>query len=309
MGTSTCRLILCGDDFGLAPAVNAAIIQAHQQGLLTCASLMASGPAWQSAVSLARSCPELCLGVHLTLIQGQAVLPPRQIPQLVDSQGRFPHNPVAAGLTYYFSRRLQDQIAAELAAQIERLFAAGLRPWFLNGHLNIHLHPAIWPVVRHLAQQYDIPAVRLARENLRVTLSLNPRRRVVKTVHAVIFAWLSRRAAATLGSLRANDHVFGLLNDGAMDEKFLLGLLPRLAPGVTEIYCHPAIAGARPPWPPHYRPEAELAALTSPLVAEQIQSLGYRLISFKDLAENKDEPLVGWQKGVYNHSDESLATR
>lgn len=290
MGTPTCRLILTGDDFGLAPAVNAAIIQAHQQGLLTCASLMAGAPAWQAAVSLAQTCPELCLGVHLTLIQGQAVLPPRHIPHLVDRQGRFPHNPVAAGLHYYFSRRLQQQIAAELAAQIERLLAAGLRLWFLNGHLNIHLHPAIWPVVRHLARQYDIPAVRLARENLKVTLSLDPRRRVSKTLHALIFAWLSRQAAASLGPLRANDHVFGLLNDGAMDEKFLLGLLPRLAPGVTEIYCHPAVAaaGARPPWPAQYRPEAELAALTSPAVAARLQSLGHELISFRDLAENRE---------------------
>ena len=113
------------------------------------------------------------------------------------------------------------------------MLTAGLHPRFLNGHLNIHLHPAVWPLVPRLAATYDIPAVRLARENLRLTLSLNSQRPAYKTAHALIFAWLSRRAAKTAGTLKMNDHLFGLLNDGAMDEAFLLGLLPRLAPGVT----------------------------------------------------------------------------
>ena len=164
------------------------------------------------------------------------------------------------------------------------MLTAGLPPRFLNGHLNIHLHPAVWPEVRRLATKYDIPAVRLARENLAVTLSLNSRRLVYKTVHALIFAWLSRRAAKTAGKIKTNDHLFGLLNDGAMDELFLLGLLPRLAPGVTEIYCHPAASPDREPaWPSHYRPQAELAALTSPKVAEVLRKQNFELISFTDL--------------------------
>lgn len=285
--TAAYQVIITGDDFGLVPAVNAAIIRAHREGILTCASLMTTGPAWKEAVALARDCPDLCLGVHLTLIQGQAVLPPPQIPQLVDGRGNFPHNPVAAGMKFYFCRRVQQQITQELAAQVERLLATGLRPWFLNGHLNIHLHPAIWPIVRRLAEHYAIPAVRLAREDLRVTLSLAPGRPVAKTAHAGIFAWLSRRAQADLGALQANEHVFGLLNDGAMDEAFLMGLLPRLAPGITEIYCHPATVGERPPWPRRYRPEAELAALTSPTVAARLQAQGCSRISFRDLAEKR----------------------
>ncbi len=280
------RVIVTGDDFGLSPAVNAAIYQAHRQGILTCASLMAGAPAWQQAAALAVESSDLCLGVHLTLIQGQAVLPARQIPNLVDAGGNFPANPVAAGIHYYFSRRCREQIRAELAAQIERLLAAGLRLWFLNGHLNIHLHPAIWPQVRELAEQYDIPAVRLAKEDLRLSLSLDRRRPLSKTAHALIFAWLTRRAVGSLGRLKANEHVFGLLNDGAMEERYFLELLPRLPAGVTEIYCHPAAAGLgeRPTWPARYRPAAELAALTSPRVAARLKALGCRLISFRDLA-------------------------
>ena len=77
MEPETRRVILTGDDFGLSPAVNAAIVQAYREGILTCASLMINGPAWQEAVELAKAHPDLCLGLHLTLIQGRAVLPHR----------------------------------------------------------------------------------------------------------------------------------------------------------------------------------------------------------------------------------------
>jgi chitin disaccharide deacetylase len=284
MKLATRRVIITGDDFGLSPAVNTAIIRAHQESILTCASLMINAPAWQEAVVLARGNPSLCPGLHLTLIQGQAVLPHRLIPHLVDDQGNFPLNPVLAGLRYFFSRRAREEIRAELEAQVEKTLQAGLRPRFLNGHLNIHLHPGVWPQVVHLAKAYDIPAVRLARENLAVTLSLNPQRPVYKTVHAFIFAWLPRRATKTAGTLAMNDHLFGLLNDGAMDESFLLGLFPRLSPGVTEIYCHPALRShPEAAWPSHYQPLNEFQALTSSKVAAACQKYNLELISFDNL--------------------------
>ena len=69
-------VIFTADDFGLSPALNGAVALAHRRGLLRCASLMAAGPHFLAAVRLARDLPDLCLGVHLTLIQGRAVLPP-----------------------------------------------------------------------------------------------------------------------------------------------------------------------------------------------------------------------------------------
>ncbi|MBM4289960.1 MAG: ChbG/HpnK family deacetylase [Deltaproteobacteria bacterium] len=279
------RVIITGDDFGLAPAVNAAIIRAHREGILTCASLMVNAPAWQEAVELAQAWPELCVGLHLTLIQGRGVLSHRHIPHLVDDQGNFRRDPVAAGLMYYFSRRARQEIRDELEAQMEKMLAAGLHPQFLNGHLNIHLHPAIWPLVKQSAEKYAIPAVRLAWENLGATLSLNPRRPIYKTGHALIFACLSAQAAKNLGGLRTNRHLFGLLNDGWLDESYLLGVLPQLQHGVTEIYFHPAVQPGPEAkyWPRHYRPQAELAALTSPKVAQRLAELKIDLISFRDL--------------------------
>ncbi len=236
-------VIFTADDFGLSPALNGAVVLAHRQGLLRCASLMAAAPWAGQAMSWARELPELCLGVHLTLIQGRSVLSARSISHLVDSQGRFANDPVQVGWRYYWQKGLLPQIRRELAAQIEAALATGLKIWFLNSHVNLHLHPRIFPVVAELAREYGVPAVRLAREDWRAALSLDARNPVAKIVQGLIFSWLCRRARrlAQAAGLLCNDHLFGLLNDGRLTEGYLLGLVPHLQPGITEIYLHPAL--------------------------------------------------------------------
>lgn len=280
-------VIFTADDFGLADALNGAVVLAHRQGLLSGASLMAAGPRTEAALDLAKTLPGLCLGVHLTLIQGRAVLPPAAVPHLVDSRGFFPHNPVATGWRYFCQSRLLPEIRRELAAQIEVPLKAGLTVWHLNGHLNLHLHPRIFPVVADLAREYRIPAVRLAREDWRTTLALAPDGPLPKIAQGLIFALLCRRAArqARAAGLVYNDHLFGLTNDGRMTEAHLTGLVPQLKPGVTEIYCHPGLH-ADPKltrWAPHYRRQEELAALLSPRLKAALAAAGVKVTDFREL--------------------------
>jgi hopanoid biosynthesis associated protein HpnK len=263
------------------------VVLAHRQGLLSCASLMAAAPRTQAALNLARDLPGLCLGVHLTLIQGRAVLPPKSVPHLVDSRGFFPDNPVATGWRYFCRSRLLPEIRRELAAQIEVVLEAGLRVWHLNSHLNLHLHPRLFPVVADLAREYGIPAVRLSREDWRTTLTLAPDGPVPKIAQGLIFAWLGRRAArqARAAGLVFNDHLFGLTNDGRMTEAYLTALVSRLKPGVTEIYSHPGLS-ADPEltrWAPRYLRQEELAALLSPHLKATLAEGGVRLTDFREL--------------------------
>ncbi|HEX9882557.1 MAG TPA: hopanoid biosynthesis-associated protein HpnK [Desulfobaccales bacterium] len=290
-------LIFTADDFGLSEVLNGAVVLAHRLGVLRCASLMAAAPAAAQACSLARGLPGLCLGVHLTLVQGGAVLSPGRIPHLADSRGRFPANPVAAGWRYFFQPRLLPEIRRELAAQIETVLRAGLTPWHLNGHLNLHLHPRIFPLVVDLAREYGVPGVRLAREDWRATLALAPDRPLAKVVQGLIFILLSRRARrlAQDAGLVYNDHLFGLLNDGRMTEEFLLGLIPRLQPGVTEIYSHPALYPDPElrRWAPGYRRQEELAALLSPRLQEALTAAGVEVSDFRALTFQKQKPGPG----------------
>ncbi len=280
-------VIFTADDFGLAEALNAAVILGHRQGLLRSASLMAAGPRTREAFSLARQVPGLCLGVHLTLIQGRAILPPPVIPHLVNTEGFFPNNPVATGWRYFCQPQVLPEVRRELAAQIETILRARVQIWHINGHLNLHLHPRIFPVVVDLAREYGIPAVRLARENWRTTLDLAPDRPLPKIAQGLIFALLHRRAVrlARAAGLVFNDHLFGLLNDGRMTEAYLMGLVPRLEPGVTEIYCHPGLYddAELKRWAPQYQRQEELAALLSPRLNESLATAGVRLTDFREL--------------------------
>jgi len=281
------RVIFTADDFGLSEGLNRAVALALRHGLLRCASLMVSGPAAAHALALARDCPELCLGVHLTLIQGRAVLPRRALPNLTDSEGYFAPHPVQTGCRYFFQARLLPEIRRELAAQIEAALATGLTFWFLNSHLNLHLHPRILPVVVGLAREYGIPAMRLVREDWRTTLTLAPDRPWSKLAHGLIFAWLSARARglAQAAGLVVNDHLFGLLNHGRMTEKYLLGLIPRLKPGLTEIYLHPALAADREMRraTPTYLRREEFMALLSSRVHAALTAAGLEVTDFRQV--------------------------
>jgi hopanoid biosynthesis associated protein HpnK len=279
------------DDFGLSPALNNAVALAHHSGLLRNASLMPAAPASAQAVALSRDLPNLCLGVHLTLIQGRAILPPRDLPRLVDSAGRFPTDPVHTGWRYFVETGLLPEIRRELRAQIEAVLETGIPMWHLNGHLNLHLHPRLMPLIVELAREYGIPALRLAREDWRTTLALAPDRPFPKMALGCIFAVLSRRArhlAEGVGLL-VNDHLFGLTHDGRLTEDYLIGLVPRLQPGLTEIYSHPALASdpALRRAAPGYRRQAEFTALMSVRLKEALRAEGVMVTDFREIVQGR----------------------
>src|ERR1039457_2620927 len=86
------RLIVNADDFGRSHSINEAVVRAHQEGILTSASLMVNEPGLDEAVALARENPKLGVGLHLTLLVGHSALPPEKIPSLVNDCGEFSNN-------------------------------------------------------------------------------------------------------------------------------------------------------------------------------------------------------------------------
>lgn len=291
--SQNCRrqVIFTADDFGLSPLLNQAVALAHQNGLLKCASLMPGAPAAAPALNLARQLPEICLGIHLTLIQGWAVLPPPALPQLVDAAGRFPQNPVLTGWQYFASPGLLREIRRELRAQIETVLGAGISVWYLNSHLNLHLHPRLAPMVVELAREYGIPALRLAREDWPATLKVAPKGLFPKVALGLIFAILSRRARrlAEAAGLVVNDYLFGLTHHGRLTEEHLITLIPRLRPGITEFCLHPAV-GVDPMLAAAnatYLRDREFLALLSPRLREVLKAHGVEVISYRELA-NQD---------------------
>jgi hopanoid biosynthesis associated protein HpnK len=215
------------------------------------------------------------------------VLPHRALPDLTDQEGNLPHNPTVAGLRYFFSPRARAQIRAECRAQIEKFLSTGLPLTHVDGHLNLHMHPTVLAIVLDVAQEYGISAMRVTREELAVSVTLDGHHRLRKRWESLIFTTLSRYAAKKLqaSGIAFPDYLFGLHQSGDMNEQYLLGLLPRLRQGITEIYCHPSFLPCLKVqhWTPTYRPDVELAALTSPTVRAALADQGITLTSYRDL--------------------------
>ncbi len=277
------RLIVCADDFGRDVAINAAVEEAHRDGILSAASLMVAAPAAADAVARAKRLPGLRVGLHLVLIDGAAVLPPAEIAGLVGADGHFTDSQLAAGLRYFLLPGIRRRLAAEIRAQFAAFRASGLALDHVNAHQHLHLHPTVARLVVEIGREYGMRAVRLPAEPAAVLRRAFPGERYRAPFYRPAVAALRRRLDRA--GLAMNDQVFGIAWSGAMVEARLLGLLPHLPPGTSEIYCHPAtcttpaLAAAMP----GYRHPEELAALTSRAVRQRIAELGISLVGYGDL--------------------------
>jgi hypothetical protein len=156
----TRRLIVTADDFGASPEVNAAVEQAHLGGILTAASLMVGGDAAGDAVERARRLPGLGVGLHLVLVEGRPLLPPEQIPALVDGNGQFRSDMVRTALTIFALPSARRQLAAEIDAQFAAFAATGLKLDHVNAHKHFHLHPTIASAILRAGKRYGMTAMR-----------------------------------------------------------------------------------------------------------------------------------------------------
>lgn len=246
---------------------------------------MVGGKGFEEAVTLARSNPGLQVGLHLTLVQGRAVVEHAGIPSLTDPDGNLPVDPVMAGMRMFFLKPLRRQLKSEIEGQIRRFLDTGLPLSHIDGHLNIHMHPTVFDILAELMPRYGISTFRLSQERLGIDLQLAPHRRLGKMIDAFIFGRLAERCRPELDrrGIAYAVEVKGLLNSGRMTEEYLLKALDALQDGVTEIYFHP---GCQPDdeltfWMPDYRHEAELSALTSATVREKLTRLGIELRNYR----------------------------
>lgn len=269
------RLIVNADDFGRSPDINAAVITAHREGILTTASLMVNEPAAPEAVALARTSPRLGVGLHLVLVCGRAASPPGAIPGLVDAAGQFDAHAVRVGLRYFFRPGLRAELVREIDAQFTAFARTGLPLDHVNGHLNLHLHPVVFRILLADAARRGLGRLRLTRDPLRLNVRLAGGLWAYRLSHAVIFRLLSAWARPQLrrARIRHTQHVFGLLQNARVDEAFVTALLPRLPAGDSELYAHPSLTEFR----------AEFEALASPRVKALAARERIQLLRYQDL--------------------------
>jgi hopanoid biosynthesis associated protein HpnK len=288
------NLIVTADDFGAAREVNDAVERAHREGILSAASLMVAAPAATDAVARARTMPRLGVGLHVVLAEGRSVLPPAEIPALVDADGFFRNDMVWPSVKMAFLPAVRRQVGAEIEAQFKAFAESGLKLDHVDAHKHFHLHPTVAGLILEIGRRYGMTAMRLPYEPLDTLRQVEP--------HAggggVPRVWAKRlRRRVTAEGMWSPDRTFGLCWSGAMIASRLGGLIANLPEGVTEIYLHPA-TGSYVGSTPGYRYAEELAALQSKEVIDIATKKEVRLGVFADFVPRTDNGKMGAQGAV-----------
>ena len=150
--------VIHADDVGMSHAANVGAFAALDAGPVTCASVMVPCPWFSEAAEMAKTRPEVDLGVHLTLnaefdgYRWGPVAGRTEVPSLVDAAGhlhRTSRETVKSGSI--------EDVRTELCAQIDAALAAGIDVTHLDSHMGTVFHPKFFDVYLELGREYQLP--------------------------------------------------------------------------------------------------------------------------------------------------------
>ncbi len=288
------QLIVNADDFGMAPGVNRAIVEAHRTGIVTSTSLLANSAAFDQAVALALANPSLAVGVHLNLTEGRPLSHPARLGPLVTSSGEFLGNPEALFFRMVVGRIPLDAVEREYHAQIQRVLVAGIRPTHLDGHQHVHMWPPVFALTARLAAEYGMAGVRASRERhadfpglWRRNAGLRSKILLQAGVGlGLAFLAVASRAALAAAGVVAPDYFYGVSSTGCLDRHTLADVLRDVPEGASELMCHPGYVDAdleRVSTRLLRQRETELEAVAAPQARILAAHLGIQLVTYRAL--------------------------
>lgn len=238
------KFILNADDFGMSMAFNKAVLDGYNSGFLTSASITANGNAFDAAVNeIIPECPNLGIGVHLNIIEGQTLQDFTKTNMLTDLNGNFCNGYLKlmylSNSTYFL-----EQVEKEFRAQIEKVLKY-TKVDHLDSHVHVHGIPSIFEITCKLAKEYGIKQVRTQFEkfylvsDVKKHINLKYPPNILKILLLNHFTMKNRETIKTYG-LTTNDYIIGVGYTGMMDYNTLFeGLSIIKEDAVVEALIHP----------------------------------------------------------------------
>ena len=284
------NLIVNADDLGWTAGVNRGVTEAHRNGIVTSASLLANGSAFAEAVELARKTRGLGAGVHLNLSDGPPTASREAVPTLVNASGEFEGGPDGLLLKIATRGLSMREVEMEWEAQISKVRGAGVEPTHLDGHKHVHMLPGLFEIALRLAKRHGIGAIRVSHEasGLRAALSTGGLRAAVvlkQGVQARGLKLLARdaREQADRAGVSTADYFCGIAQTGELTKEGVARLLRSLPEGTTELMCHPGYvdeALRKTATRLQDSREKEVGILTDTEIRNLVASQGIRLIDY-----------------------------
>jgi predicted glycoside hydrolase/deacetylase ChbG (UPF0249 family) len=237
------RLIINADDFGLTPGINRAIAELHQARALTSTTLMATGPEFEDAVTIAHARPTLGVGCHIVLTDGSPVSPPESIPTLIGADKKTFRPSLVNFIQALLRGKIsEDDIQREAFAQIQKLQRAGIKITHLDTHKHTHLFPAVLRPLLQLAEQHSIHAIRQPFEQ-HWSLALghgNRIRRLQIKLLSSLKTQFERQPQIRDAHVLTTDGTIGISATGNLYAETLHEILHAMpTEGTFELCCHP----------------------------------------------------------------------
>lgn len=270
------HLIINADDYGYFPCISRGIVEAANSGSLTATGILANSPDLQVQLEWLNSVEGLDVGVHLNLTYGQPMTT-TMTEKLSHWKGRFPSAYSMSWMILASKISIQD-IRREWSMQIEACRRKKLL--FLNSHEHIHMLPILFPLALELAQEYQIPHVRLTQAEWLIPIGISSlvRNTLIQAMHAID---RTKHKSPT-------PILLGLSRSGKLDYSYFETLFPKLKPGESyELICHPGrfdpseISDTK--LITYHDWEGELALLQSPKIRDLYAKFDIRLSHYQNL--------------------------
>jgi chitin disaccharide deacetylase len=290
------NLIVNADDLGWTEGVNRGIAEAHRNGIVTSASLLANGAAFASGVDMARATPGLGVGVHLNLSDGEPVAPQGVVRSLLNERGELEGRPESLLLRLARRSVLLEEVEREWDVQIQKVRERGIQPTHLDGHRHVQMLPGLFEIALRLAKKHGIAAIRISHEesNLRAALSAGENQKGTVVMRQGVQARGLKLLApdahekAERAGIATADYFCGIAQTGELTREGVLRLLEMLPEGTTELMCHPGYADeelAKSGTRLQKSRETELNILTDTEIRNLVASQGIRLIDYGFVAQ------------------------
>jgi chitin disaccharide deacetylase len=275
------RLVVTADDFGLSPGVDQGILESFRRGIVSSTALLVNFPEMADSVARLRQEPELEVGIHFNLTAGLPVLPPERVPSLVGANGAF-HDFRTFFVRVALSRIDWGEVTLEWQAQFERGLDLGCRFAFLTSHQHVHMVPEAAQICTKLAHKFGVGAVRLS--NFWLSEMLSPLR--LKALALAPFVGTVRKILKD-GAVFCSGSILEIPpGNPHWALRQVCRMIKRLDGGVHELVCHPgyvdSLLEARDPYVAG-RP-TELAVLVGAELRAFLETAGIERTTFRELA-------------------------
>ena len=285
-------LIINADDFGMCHAHNVATFDLLKKGAITSSTIMACCPWAYEAVKFAKENPQFAIGVHLTNTsewQSYRWPPVTGAQSLMDAEGFMPR-----GCNEFAEKADAGDARAELIAQIERLRRWGFEPSHADNHMGsmYGIHNGRFELLKtviEVAGQYGLPFrfpmgfSEAQYKNGMFGIQI-PMEEIAKAIGA--FTSLGQ----SLGVAMPDYLIPGDWNGPQKDSfenyrEYIYELYRTFEPGVTETYIHPAMEcdELKAIFGRWQQRVWEYRLFSDPKTKQHIESLGIRLINYRDL--------------------------